>query len=178
MPNYINHCITITKHRHMVLVMAFKSHMFYQGLVHDLSKYSFIEFYNGAKYYAGEKSPIGNERDNKGHSDIYLHHKGRNKHHFEYWYDPYSQNNHTTMPDKYILESILDRIAAAKIYLKDSYTNGSALEYFYNDQRITSLMNYEERSKFEYLLKYLKDYGEDELFKLINLCYKRKYIKK
>ena len=161
--NIYHHFITITKHRHIVMKLCFRCGLYYQGLVHDLSKYSFTEFYLGAKYYLGYKSPIGNERKQNGYSKIFLHHKGRNKHHFEYWYDPYSDGRRIEMPLKYIVESICDRIAASKIYLKDDYNDEAALNYFYKDKWVSDYMLPKERSYFENYLIYLKENGETAL---------------
>ena len=59
-----------------------------QGIIHDNSKYSFTEFFISAKFYTGTYSPIMDERKIYGYSKVWLHHKGRNKHHYEYWLDP------------------------------------------------------------------------------------------
>jgi len=66
--------------------------MYKQGLLHDLSKYSPVEFLVGCKYYQGTRSPNNAEREDIGVSTSWLHHKGRNKHHFEHWVD-YSVND-------------------------------------------------------------------------------------
>ncbi|MCQ2386224.1 MAG: DUF5662 family protein, partial [Clostridia bacterium] len=78
------HFRTITKHRHQVIRHCFKAGIGFQGLFHDLSKYSLTEFIPGAKYYLGTKSPNEKERELFGYSSAWLHHKGRNKHHFEF----------------------------------------------------------------------------------------------
>ena len=66
MKNFFKHFITITRHRHLVLKFCFKCGLYKQGLLHDLSKYSRVEFKNGVKYFAGNHSPITNERKDKG----------------------------------------------------------------------------------------------------------------
>ena len=104
-----------------------------QGLRHDLSKYSPTELKTGAKYYVGTRSPNSLEREEKGYSEAWLHHKGRNKHHFEYWYDYSSKEKKyvpVPMPERYLLESFCDRIAASKVYKGNEYTDASPLEYF------------------------------------------------
>ena len=58
-----------------------------QGILHDLSKYSPTELKTGAKYWVGTRSPNSIERETIGYSSAWLHHKGRNKHHWEYWVD-------------------------------------------------------------------------------------------
>ncbi|MCR5100099.1 MAG: DUF5662 family protein, partial [Butyrivibrio sp.] len=116
--NIIGHFCTITHHRHLVRKNCFKMGLYYQGLTHDLSKYSFEEFWTGVRFYQGNRSPNAAERDMNGFSSAWLHHKGRNKHHYEYWMDftknsPYEGGlSPCKMPDKYIAEMIADRVAA------------------------------------------------------------------
>jgi hypothetical protein len=81
------HFCTITRHRWLVRRGCFKIGLYWQGLTHDLSKYAPVEFWNGARYYQGTRSPNDMEREATGMSQAWLHHKGRNRHHFEYWVD-------------------------------------------------------------------------------------------
>ena len=81
------HLRTVHKHRKMVRKLCFKCGLYWQGLTHDLSKYSHTEFWNGVKYITGTASPHVGERKVKGYSDAWLHHHNRNKHHAEYWVD-------------------------------------------------------------------------------------------
>lgn len=134
--HFWGHFRTITQHRHKVMVHCFKAGLYWQGICHDLSKYSPTEFLPGVKYYqGGKRSPNEAEREDKGYSLAWLHHKGRNRHHFEYWRD-YSPKTKKVepihMPTRYFAEMFCDRVAASKIYLKDKYTNSSALQYFQN----------------------------------------------
>ena len=62
------HFLTINKHRLEVMRLCFKCGLIKQGLMHDLSKYSFIEFFSGVKYYQGYRSPIDAEKEDKGYS--------------------------------------------------------------------------------------------------------------
>lgn len=71
------HFKTITRHRLLVMVNCFRIGLIRQGLTHDLSKYSPTEFWTGAKYYQGIRSPNAAEREKKGYSAAWLHHKGR-----------------------------------------------------------------------------------------------------
>lgn len=127
------HFFTITKHRHLVLGFCFKSGLYRQGLLHDLSKYAPVEFIPGAKYYTGTRSPNEMERRKNGYSQAWLHHKGANKHHLEYWTD-YPNNGDRygaiDMPLNYIMESVCDRIAACQVYMGDQFQNDSALKYY------------------------------------------------
>ena len=81
------HFKTITHHRHLVCRYCFRLGLYRQGLLHDLSKYAPCEFWRGAKYYQGYRSPNDAERKQNGVSLAWLHHKGRNRHHFESWID-------------------------------------------------------------------------------------------
>ena len=85
--NALGHFITITNHKLLVMKSCFKVGLYKQGLLHDLSKYNPVEFFAGIKYYNGSISPNGIQKKQEGLSEAWLHHKGRNKHHFEYWID-------------------------------------------------------------------------------------------
>ena len=50
MAKALNHFKTITRHRHQVIRNCFKAGIPWQGLRHDLSKYSPTEFLEGARY--------------------------------------------------------------------------------------------------------------------------------
>ena len=132
--NWWKHLKTINAHKKMVRKLCFKLGLYKQGLLHDLSKYMPSEFLVGVKYYQGYRSPNNMERETIGYSSAWLHHKGRNKHHYEYWVD-YGLNGEKTlvgveMPLKYAAEMLADRIAAAKNYEKENYTDASSLKYY------------------------------------------------
>jgi len=160
------HFCTITRHRWLVRQGCFQVGLYWQGLTHDLSKYSPTEFLVGAKYYQGTRSPNAKERELKGYSEAWMHHKGRNRHHYEYWSDmnPVTRNYEAVpMPRKYLVEMVMDRRAACKVYEGDRYTDGSALAYF-EKSRERLLMNERTRQELGYLLTMLKDQGECKTF--------------
>ena len=133
MGSVVKHFMTITRHRHQVIKNCYKAGILMQGLLHDLSKYSPSEFFVGAKYYQGNRSPNEAEREAYGYSKAWMHHKGRNRHHFEYWtdYDPKTKElTPVEMPLKYVKEMFCDRVAASKIYLGDKYTDEAPINYF------------------------------------------------
>lgn len=169
MAHPFKHLCVITKHRHLVMKLCFKMGIYKQGLLHDLSKYSPTEFINSAKYFVGDHSPTISERKAKGYSDIWIHHKGRNKHHYEYWFD-FSIEHQKYMPIKipinYVKEMICDRIAASKVYLKDKYTKSSALEYF-NRTSDGKEMHPETCALLKSWLELVADLGENEAIKII-----------
>ena len=165
----IKHFITITRHRHEVIRHAKKAGILWQGLFHDLSKYSPAEFLSGAKYYQGDKSPNDMERRLFGYSSAWLHHKGRNRHHFEYWtdYNPQiGKYGPVKMPIKYVKEMFCDRLAASKIYQGDKYTESHPIEYFERG-RANRLIHPETSDFLEKLLIMLRDEGEDKTFEYI-----------
>ena len=160
------HFQTITYHRRLVRQGCFRVGLYWQGLTHDLSKYSLTEFLVGAKYFQGDCSPNNAEKEKKGYSSSWLHHKGRNKHHFEYWID-YSINPGgklvgMKMPKKYVAEMVIDRISASKNYLKEQYNDGSALAYYLNGRHML-LIDDEADYLARYLLTMLDMRGEEYL---------------
>lgn len=164
------HFKTITHHRILVCKGCFKIGLYWQGLMHDMSKYSPTEFKVGLKYYQGTRSPNNAEREDKGYSSAWLHHKGRNKHHYEYWIDYSSRVPGgmlpVPMPRKYIAEMIMDRIAACKVYNGDNYTNKSALDY-YKLGLDPAPMHDETRKWLEFFLNMLSEKGEKETYDYI-----------
>ena len=170
--NGIKHFITITKHRWMVRKHCFKVGLYWQGLTHDLSKYSVQEFRSGIRYYQGTRSPNSRERELNGYSLAWMHHKGRNKHHFEYWTDLSIKTRRyeaVPMPPKYFVEMVMDRIAACKIYHGKEYTDADALEYLINsaEGRDLSMMHAETREDLVRVLTMLKEKGEKETFRYL-----------
>lgn len=162
----IGHFITITKHRHLVIRHCKKAGVFWQGLRHDLSKYSFTEFKPGARYYTGKHSPNEDERARYGYSLAWIHHKGRNKHHFEYWtdYNPVSKMiEPVEMPVRYVAEMFCDRVAAGKIYNGSNYTDQSPLEYFSRGKG-RRVIHPDTSELLESLLTMLSEEGEEKTF--------------
>lgn len=165
------HFKTITYHKWLVMKGCFSIGLYKQGICHDLSKYSPTEFFVGARFFQGDRSPNNAEREEKGYSASWLHHKGRNKHHYEYWID-YSAKDieggmtPAPMPVKYILEMVMDRIAASKVYAKDSYTQHNPLNYYKLGKDFAPLHE-KTRKTLELLLLILDKYGEEEMVKFI-----------
>ena len=143
--NILGHLGTVSRHRALVMKHCFLAGIPFRGLVHDLSKFSPTEFIPGALYYEeGKRSPNEREREVRGYSAAWLHHKGRNPHHWEYWFDVSPQTHRyepVRMPIDYLKESFCDRVAASKIYKGEDYTDASALEYFRSKKEMESLMH-------------------------------------
>lgn len=168
--NAIRHFKTITNHKILVMIGCFKVGLYKQGLLHDLSKYTWVEFSAGIKYYKGYVSPNGVQKIKEGYSKAWLHHKGRNKHHFEYWID-YGISEADglmgmNMPTKYVVEMFIDRMSASKNYLKEKYTDKSPLEY-YEARKDYYVLHKETRATLEMLLNRLANDGEKATLKYI-----------
>ncbi len=169
------HLKTITFHKYLVMKGCFAVGLYRQGLLHDLSKYTPSEFWVGARYFQGDRSPNNAEREAIGYSSAWLHHKGRNKHHYEYWID-YCADGGTCkrgmkpapMPDRYIVEMFMDRIAASKVYNGKAYTDGDALTYYEKGAgRMRDFLHPYTRKRLEKLLHMLAEQGEAKTFAYI-----------
>ena len=161
MGNAWGHLKTITAHKLRVMKFCFRVGLYRQGLLHDLSKYGPTEFLVGARYFRGYRSPNEIERIKKGYSSAWLHHKGRNKHHMEYWID-YSLE----LPLRYVVEMFCDRVAASQIYSKDAYTDAGPWEY-YARSRDHYIVHPNTAALLEKLLLMLRDEGEETTFDYI-----------
>lgn len=162
MGNAWKHFKTITCHRHLVMKHCFQVGLYRRGLLHDLSKYGWTEFRVGVRYYQGTRSPNAAEREAEGYSTAWMHHKGRNKHHYEYWTDLAP----VPMPTEYLVEMVMDRIAACKVYQGERYTDQAPLDYL-NLALDSYLMHPETMQKLKFLLAMLRDQGEEETFRFI-----------
>ncbi len=164
-----NHFKTINRHRFLVMKHCFQVGLYWQGLTHDLSKYAPIEFLTGAKYYTGTRSPNAVERTEKGYSEAWMHHKGRNRHHYEYWTDldpQIGQYVAIPMPRRYFVEMVMDRIAACKTYHGKDYQDSDALEYYLHAAE-TPLLHPETSRQLRYILQMLSDSGEQATFRFL-----------
>ena len=166
----VGHFRTITRHRHLVMRYCFRLGLYRQGLCHDLSKYSPAEFLLGCKYYQGDSSPNDAERREKGYSAAWLHHKGRNKHHPEYWTDfskvPGERICAIEMPKNYVAEMFCDRVAACRIYKGSAYRESDAYDYF-DRSRNHILLHPATAALLESMLLILRDQGEEAALRYI-----------
>ncbi|MFI3170893.1 MAG: DUF5662 family protein [Eubacteriales bacterium] len=165
-----NHFKTITNHKLLVMQGCFKLGLYKQGLLHDLSKYMPSEFLVGCKYYQGTRSPNNAEREILGYSSAWLHHKGRNKHHYEYWMDYAADGERDIvgmrMPNRYVVEMVVDRIAASKNYKKEEYTDDCAYLYYVKGKG-HYIIHPEVEALLEELLLMLAKDGEEKTFQYI-----------
>ena len=170
------HMHTINTHKMLVMRHCFKAGLYKQGLLHDLSKYMPVELFAGIKYYQGFRSPNAAQKEAEGYSKAWLHHKGINKHHMEYWIDysidPKQGMVGMEMPVKYVVEMFCDRVAACKVYKGEDYKDSSAYEYYLKG-RHKYIINEKSDELLKKLLIMLAEKGEDYTFKYI----KKKIVK-
>ena len=163
------HFKTITHHKWLVLKGCFRVGLYWQGITHDLSKYSPTEFREGARFYQGTRSPNTAERETKGYSEAWMHHKGRNRHHYEYWTDINRETREYSsveMPRRYLVEMVMDRRAACMVYQGDNYRDGSALAYFERSLE-RDRMHPNTSKQLRHILTMLRDQGEDATFRYL-----------
>lgn len=126
----IKHFCLVSKHKWEVFKLCTRVGIPMRGLLHDLSKFSWTEFSESVKYYNGNHSPITECKKDKGYSEAWLHHKGRNKHHPEYWVDYTMQDNLPIIPYKYVAEMLCDKMAAGITYQGKKWTKEYELSYW------------------------------------------------
>ena len=128
--NLFKHLSLVLRHKWLVFIYCTKLGMPFRGLKHDLSKFTPAEFIESIKYYDGRVSPITKCKKINGYSKAWLHHKGRNKHHPEYWVDLQAPNQTPMIPYKYVAEMICDKLSANQIYNGQDWTKNSQIEYW------------------------------------------------
>ena len=175
--NFFKHLHMVNKHKYLVFKLSIKAGIPLRGLLHDLSKYSPIEFFEGIKYYDGKISPLKVCKLKNGYSKAWLHHKGRNKHHPEYWIDLSIEEKEyrpIPMPLKYVGEAFCDHLAASKVYNKKEFKPQMVLDYYYNKEQFFLPMHEDTKKAFETLLNLYISKGEKETFKFIKNNYRKK----
>ncbi len=163
----MGHLQTITRHHNLVCLYCLRAGLVRQGLFHDLSKLSPTELLVGIRYYQGNRSPNNAEREDRGYSSAWLHHKGRNRHHYEYWLD-YSADPAAPhgmcgakMPRRYVAEMIFDRVSASRVYLGESYTDEAPLQYFLASRDRSWYIHDVTKRQMEFLLRMWAEKGEE-----------------
>lgn len=173
---YFGHLKTVHLHRKYVRQGCFKIGLYRQGLLHDLSKYSAVEFLPSVRYYDGHRSPNAVDRRLNGYSRAWLHHKGRNRHHYEYWIDfmgaPVNGAFACKMPLRYVAEMVCDRRAACIAYHGEQYTQKDAWEYYARTRDII-VMQKDTRAVLEHALLLMRDEGEDACFAFLREILKK-----
>ena len=169
MSKFFGHLSTVLRHKRRVFVHCCKAGIPWRGVMHDMSKFSPSEFVPGVKFFLGTRSPNEAERAEYGFSYAWMHHKGRNRHHFEYWTD-YNPETKTVgpvkMPLKFVKEMFCDRVAASKIYQGKNYSDKHPIQYFEGGKG-RRMIHSETSDLLEGWLVMLAEKGEKETFKYI-----------
>ena len=172
--NIVGHFMVITRHKWVVFKLCCKVGQPWRGLVHDLSKYSPTEFWEGVKYFNGKHSPITDAKKDKGYSQAWLHHKGRNKHHTDYWVDLSAPDKTPIIPYQYVVEMLCDKLAAGMVYKGKDWTKEYELYYWLNERDKTLVNDQVEALITEFLTQVSKD-GIDKVLtkKNVKALYKK-----
>lgn len=129
--NSWKHLKKVCIHKYWVAKYCFKVGLYWQGIVHDLSKFSFTEFWESIHYYQGNQSPINACKKDKGYSMAWFHHRGRNLHHYELWIDSFDSGGVAlVMPKKYAFEMVCDYVGAARAYMGKEFTWKKELDWW------------------------------------------------
>ena len=154
--NAVLHFRLITYHKWLVFKLCCKIGQPWRGFVHDFSKYSPTEFFESVKFYIGTHSPISEAKKSKGYSNAWLHHKGRNKHHPQYWVDESAPEVTPVMPYPYAAEMICDKLAAGMAYKGKNFTDEYELEYWKHEKEKIQINPKTERFVTEVLTEIAK----------------------
>ena len=166
------HFKKICKHKYWVGKYCFKMGLYWQGIMHDMSKFSPIEFFESAKYYQGNKSPIDECKKINGLSYGWQHHKGRNPHHYEYWVDNLDNGGKPLlMPKKYAKELIADYLGAGKAYMGKHFTYIKELNWWKNKQMNPLMMHPVIKAFITTVLSELCTITEKDVFSRIDDIY-------
>lgn len=169
------HFKTIVKHKYWVGKYCFKCGIPWQGIIHDLSKFSPTEFIESVKYYQGTSSPIEIAKKDKGYSKAWMHHRGRNKHHYEYWQDNFDKGGESlVMPYEYAVELLCDYLGAGRTYMGKKFTYKREYQWWRNKIENPVAMHPAIMSFIDYMLFLLstcKDDKETKIFLNKYYCY-------
>lgn len=169
--NAYKHLKKIKTHRRWVRKFCFEAGLYWQGIVHDLSKYSPIEFLESVQYFQGDSSPIPACKKDKGYSMAWFHHRGRNRHHWEYWVDNFDEGmNPVKMPYKYAAEMFCDFLAAGHAYMGKDYNIESEYEWW-KSKREKYVIHPDTKAFIDMAMLIARKIGEENTCKFIKSIY-------
>lgn len=161
MNKYFAHIKTVMTHKYHVAKACFAAGLYKQGILHDLSKFSYIEFHESVIFYQGNKTPINEARSVRGYSSAWLHHKGRNKHHFEYWVDYSNDGNPfaVQLPYEYAVEMACDMIGASRAYNGKDWQPQMVLDYWNKKKHEVPFMHPQTKMFLTFVFENFVGYG-------------------
>lgn len=162
--NILGHWRTVRTHRKWVRHYCHLAGITWRGIKHDLSKYSPVEFFESARYWTGTGSPINEAKKYKGYSRAWLHHRGRNPHHWAYWADNFSEGFTVyPMPRDDFVEMVCDFLAAGRAYsgVGFSYT-GERAWWLHERENGSRAMNEKNKKMLDIIFSDL-EYAENHM---------------
>ena len=133
--NIFKHFHKICTHKRWVFHYCRKAGISWRGFWHDMSKFSPTEFWESVRYYQGDSSPIDAAKKDKGWSKAWMHHKGRNRHHYEYWMDNFDNGGEALiMPFDDALELLCDYLAAGRAYMGKGFSYTAEYQWWRGKQ--------------------------------------------
>lgn len=155
-----NHFKTVCKHKYYVGKYCFMAGIPVRGILHDMSKFSPTEFIESVKYYQGTRSPIDACKEKNGYSKAWMHHKGRNSHHYEYWQDNFDKGGEALqMPFDDARELICDYLGAGQAYMGKDFTFEAEYKWWLNKKFKPLAMHPQTKLFVENVLFLLKAYN-------------------
>lgn len=119
---HLKYAYYILRHKWFVMIECFKAGLYWQGIIHDLSKFLPSEWFPYANYFykrtvrnkTGYYKPT--DTGDKAFDYAWLLHQKRNKHHWQWWILPEDEGGSKLLeiPPKYLVEMICDWIGAGK----------------------------------------------------------------
>lgn len=163
----LKHFRTVCKHKAVVYRQCRACGIAWQGIIHDLSKFSHIEFASSAQHFQGNRSPIEIEKECNGYSLAWQHHMGHNPHHWEYWIDFASDGSiiANKMPYNYVVEMICDWIGAGMVYNKEKWNESEPINYYYK-VRAGRHFHPDTEKLIVSFLECIRDYGLNEFYRM------------
>lgn len=158
---FFGHLKTVCKHKYWVSYYAMRLGIPVRGLLHDLSKFHPVEFFESVKYYTGTHSPIDECKKMNGYSKAWMHHKGHNKHHYEYWQDNFDNGGQPLcMPYKETLEMLCDYLGAGRAYNGKDFTFQKEYEWWKNKSSKPLAMHEVQKHFFDYVFQSMSERNE------------------
>ncbi len=127
MKQYIQYMKYVLRHKWYVMNECFRNRLYWQGIIHDLSKFLPSEFVPYAEYFHNKDGSSKVVRGATGYYQAaetgdpeftvaWLFHQNRNPHHWQFWILALDDGGilSVPMPEKYAKEMVCDWVGAGK----------------------------------------------------------------
>jgi len=165
MKKFFRYMSYLLRHKYFVAKECFKNRLYWQGIIHDLSKFRRDEFVPYMNYFYDHKDEINRGRDESGYYKptdtgdkafdfAWLLHQKRNKHHWQWWILPEDNGGVKVleMPYKYMLEMLCDWKGAGMAQ-GNKYAGGVEAWYWRNRDKMQLHPN--TRAYIEQIIRWL-----------------------